>query len=38
MSKEQAVAQLEKSWNEDARRRRVTRPYSAADVMRLRGQ
>ena len=37
MTKEQEIARLEKSWSTDARWKGVTRPYSPADVMRLRG-
>ena len=37
MTKEQEIAQLEKNWSTDARWKGVTRPYSPADVLRLRG-
>jgi isocitrate lyase len=32
-----SLEQLEKSWNTDSRWARITRPYTAADVVRLRG-
>lgn len=35
--KEQEIARLEKSWADDARWKGVTRPYTAKDVLRLRG-
>ncbi|NWJ45323.1 MAG: isocitrate lyase [Chloroflexi bacterium] len=34
---EQAIAELEKSWAEDSRWAGIKRPYTAADVVRLRG-
>ena len=37
MSREQEVAQLKKDWAENPRWSGVTRPYSAEDVVRLRG-
>ena len=37
MSDQQAIEELERRWNEDPRWQGVTRPYSAADVVRLRG-
>lgn len=37
MSKEAAIQAIEKDWAENPRWKGVTRPYSAADVVRLRG-
>jgi isocitrate lyase len=37
MTKEQEITRLEKSWSTDERWKGVTRPYSPADVLRLRG-
>lgn len=37
LTREQQVAALEKEWAEDPRWANVTRPYSAEDVVRLRG-
>ncbi|MCK5619364.1 MAG: isocitrate lyase, partial [Candidatus Krumholzibacteria bacterium] len=37
MTKEQEIGRLGKSWSTDARWKGVTRPYSPADVLRLRG-
>ena len=34
---EQAIAELEKSWANDSRWASIKRPYTAADVVRLRG-
>ena len=36
-NREAAIAALENSWKEDARWKGITRPYSAEDVVRLRG-
>ncbi|MDA9075991.1 isocitrate lyase, partial [Burkholderiaceae bacterium] len=36
-TREQQIAALEKDWAENPRWKGVTRPYSAADVVRLRG-
>ena len=38
MSKKEQIYQLEKDWNENPRWEEVTRPYSAKDVVDLRGQ
>ncbi len=37
MTRDQAIAQIQKDWTENPRWRGVRRPYSAADVYRLRG-
>lgn len=37
MTRQQQVAQLEKSWAEDSRWKGIQRPYSAEDVVKLRG-
>src|SRR6056300_821903 len=37
LTREQQIAALEKDWAENPRWKSVTRPYSAADVVRLRG-
>ena len=37
MNREQAIAQIEKDWNENPRWKGITRGYTAADVYRLRG-
>ena len=37
MSREQEIAQLKKDWAENPRWEGITRPYSAEDVVRLRG-
>ena len=36
-TRQQQINALQKEWNTDARWARVTRPYAAADVVRLRG-
>ena len=38
MNKREQIYQLEKDWNENPRWEEVTRPYSAKDVVDLRGQ
>src|SRR5690606_17394633 len=37
MTRQQQIAQLEKSWAEDSRWKGIERPYSAEDVVKLRG-
>ncbi len=37
MNRDQQIAQIEKDWAHNARWKNVTRPYSADDVVRLRG-
>jgi len=37
MTTQQAIKQLEQHWREDPRWQGITRPYTAADVVRLRG-
>ena len=37
LTREQQIAALEKDWAENPRWKHVTRTYSAADVVRLRG-
>ena len=37
MTRQQQIAQLEKSWAEDSRWKGIERPYSAKDVVKLRG-
>ncbi|HHY74480.1 MAG TPA: isocitrate lyase [Bacillus bacterium] len=37
MTKQERIAQLEQSWKNDSRWAGITRPYSAEDVIRLRG-
>jgi isocitrate lyase len=37
MSDQKAIEELQRRWNEDPRWKGVTRPYSAAEVVRLRG-
>ena len=37
LTREQQIAALEKDWAENPRWKNVTRTYSAADVVRLRG-
>lgn len=37
MTRQEQIAQLEKSWTEDSRWKGIERPYSAEDVVKLRG-
>ena len=38
MSRNEQIYQLEKDWNENSRWKDTDRPYSAKDVVNLRGQ
>ena len=37
MTRQEQIAQLEKSWAEDSRWKGIERPYTAEDVVKLRG-
>ena len=37
MTRQEQIEQLEKSWAEDSRWKGIERPYSAEDVVKLRG-